>query len=104
MHLFLAITSIQEFDDPVNFQNAITTLPISSGTSNCTDSLYAALSAAVTSESVRLYQVIFPLLNKMKFNKTSFSEVLFLHLVTIFPVIQKIGQHFMSLWDIMMDK
>jgi hypothetical protein len=51
-----AISYIGEFDDSVEFQNAIKSLPISATTNNCTDSLYAALSAAVTSESVRLYQ------------------------------------------------
>jgi hypothetical protein len=51
-----ALTYINEFDDAVDFQNAIGNLPISGTAGNCTDSLYAALSAAVTSESVRLYQ------------------------------------------------
>jgi hypothetical protein len=51
-----ALTYINEFDDAVDFQNAIATLPIAATTNNCTDSLYAALSSAVTSESVRLFQ------------------------------------------------
>uniref|UniRef100_A0AC34GVD5 EGF-like domain-containing protein n=1 Tax=Panagrolaimus sp. ES5 TaxID=591445 RepID=A0AC34GVD5_9BILA len=51
-----AISFIGEFDDSVQFQNAIANLPVSQSTNNCSDSLYAALSAAVTSESVRLFQ------------------------------------------------
>ena len=52
-----SLTLSQEFGDAQAFLDAINNLATSDSTTNCSDSVYGALSSAVTTESLKTYKV-----------------------------------------------